>query len=38
MDIKSLYNKVNYNIVLFSFAVIDSLYILGAYKNCNYYD
>jgi hypothetical protein len=37
MDIKSIYNMINYNIIIFSIAVIDSIRILGTYKNGNYY-
>ena len=39
MNIKSLYNKVNYNIILLTITIIDSFCILGAYKNGSmYYD
>ncbi len=37
MDIKSIYNIINYKIIILSFTFIDCMQILGAYKNANYF-
>jgi hypothetical protein len=37
MDIKSIYNIINYNIIIFSIAIIDSIRVLGEFKNATYY-
>lgn len=38
MNIISLYNNINYSIILVSITIFDSLCIIAAYKNGNYYD
>ncbi len=38
MNIKSLYNKINYSIILVSITIFDSLCVIAAYKNGNHYD
>jgi hypothetical protein len=37
MDVKSIYNIINYNIIIFSISIIDSIRVLGKYKNGTYY-
>jgi hypothetical protein len=37
MDIKSIYNIINYNIIIISITLLDSIRVLGAYKNGTYF-
>ncbi len=37
MDIKSIYDIINYKIIILSITLIDCMQILGAYKNGQYF-
>ncbi len=37
MDIKSIYEIINYKIILLSITFVDCMQILGAYKNGKYF-
>ncbi len=37
MDIKSIYNIINYNFIILSITLIDCMQILGSYKNGTYF-